>query len=263
MRSLPVVEVSDPTLRQRWQAARTRLGLALVGLPGLVVVLCAGMVVSRGGFEWWAALPVLGALVPASVGVFLAVSPPRWVAAVLGIGAGQFVLGVLPAYAVAGGEGVAPLLFGLFWGVFPAGIGLAHGAYRKLGAPLIPALGDTPLEIRVGARYAVLKADSIVLGVTVGSQHLIVHARRHAPLGRGLTQGQMSVPLRAVRTVRVVALQGSGPWFALSDGTQLLTTPGPAVAVEGPRGDLLIPTDDAVVLAELLGRRVRFAHTAR
>jgi hypothetical protein len=262
VRSLPVVTVVDPALGRRWRSARVRLGLALGGLPGLVAVLCAGMVVIGGRFEWWAALPVLGALVPVVVGVFVAVSPPRWVGAVVGLGAGQFVLGVLPSYAVGGGEGVVPLLFGLFWLLLVAGIGLAHSAYRTLGTPLIPALGDTPLEIRAGARYAVLEADSIVLGVTVGRQHLTVHARRHAPLGRGLTQGQMSIPLTAIRAVRVVLLQASGPWFALSDGTRLLTTPGPAVAVEGPRGDLLIPTDDATALAELLHRRVRFAHTA-
>ncbi|MFC5290707.1 hypothetical protein ACFPM7_26945 [Actinokineospora guangxiensis] len=263
MRSLPAVTVVDPALGQRWRRARVRLGWALIGLPGFVAVLCAGMVAVGGRFEWWVGLPVLGALGPVVVGGLVAVSPPRWVGAVVALGAGQFLLGVLPSYAVGGGDGVVPLLFGLFWVVFAVGIGLAHSAYRTLGTPLIPALGDTPLEIRVGARYAVRTADSIVLGVTVGGQHLTVHARRHAPLGRGLTQGQMSIPLTAVRAVRVVLLHSSGPWFTLSDGTDLLTTPGPAVAVEGPHGDLLIPTDDATVLAELLHRRVRFAHTAR
>jgi hypothetical protein len=259
VRSLPAVTVTDPFLRARLRGARVRLGLALLGFPGLAVLLCAGMVAS-GRWSAWAGLPVLGALAPALVGGLVTIAPPRWMVAVFGIGAAQFVFGVLPSYAMAGGTSVAAVLFGVFWPAYVVGIGLA---YSSLGRPLIPALGDIGLEIRLGARYAVLRPDRIILGVTVGREHLAVYARRHGPLVRGLSEGGFSVPLRAVRGVRVVLLGESAPWFALSDGTPLLTTPGPAVAVAGPHGDLLVPTDEAAALAELVDRRVRFAHVVR
>lgn len=257
-----------PTLRERFVAARSRLAWAFTWLPGAVVVACAAMAlvaaVGRERFDWWLVLPVVGALLPFVACQVARVEPPRWPRTAFLTSAGQLLLGAIPSYGMAAATASVPALplFLLAWASLIAAVPVARGAYLRLMTPLTPELGSTPLELRFGVRTAVERADTITTGVTVGLTHVVAHARRHAGYTFG-SPNQVTVPLREIVGVHVVAVPTTRPWLSLADGTRLLATPGPAVELRTPAGGFVIPTDDAPLLAGLISRRRSFSgHTS-
>lgn len=203
----------------------------------------------------WSAVAVFGAAIPLIWAVAGKFEPPTWGKTALLVGAGQLILGAIPAYGLSASSATLPL-FLLAWVSLFAGLPLATSAYRTLTLPLVAELGSIALELRFGVRVSISHADTITCGVTVGATHVVGHARRHAPYSAG-SPAQVAVPLAAIQDVRVVLLSTPQPWLALADGTALHTTPGPAVAVRTPMGEFVIPTDDASVLAEIVRRRTR------
>lgn len=251
---------ASPALRARLDGVRSRLAWTFTVMPAAVVVACAAMVAiaaaTQGRFDWWLALPVAGALVPFVVSQVAHVEPPRWPHTAFLTAAGQLLLGAVPAYGMAAATASGPALplFLLAWASLIAAIPLARGAYVRLLTPPTPELGVLPLELRFGVRTAIERADSITTGVTVGRTHVVAHARRHVPYSRG-NPTQVAVALAEITGVRVVALPAMVPWLSLTDGTRLLARPGPAVELTTRGGRFAVPTDDAAMLAELIGRR--------
>jgi hypothetical protein len=268
LNALTVQGAVDPGLRERVARARRLLSWAFGWLPGAVVVACAGMAVvaavGRQRVGWWLVLPVVGALVPFVIGKVTRVDPPRWPHTTFLTAAGQLVFGAIPAYGIAAGTANAAALplFLLAWANVIAGIPVCRAAYRALMLPLAPALGSLPLDLRFGVRVAIEQADTITTGVTVGLTHVVAHARRHVPNSQG-NPAEIAVPLGHITAVRPVVLDAIRPWLSLSDGTRLLATPGPAVALRTPTGEFLVPTDDAGQLAEIIRRRCALASPRR
>ncbi|MCG8916704.1 hypothetical protein L6E12_12970 [Actinokineospora sp. PR83] len=258
MRSLSARGV-EPGLAARWRRSRALLAGAFGWVPGAVVLACAAMaLVGDRPVGWWSALPVLGALVPAVVLPAARVDPPSW-AKVAWLGsAGQLVLGAIPAYGVAGGVAALPF-FLVAWAALPTAFLVGRSAYRTMMLPLVAELGSTDLELRVGVRIAVERADLITAGATVGRTHLVLHARRHAPNSAG-SPARVAVPWVEVLGVHVELLAQLQPWLSLADGTPLLARPGPVVVVRTARGAVLIPSDDAQAVVGIVDRRVRRAH---
>ncbi|SHF82201.1 hypothetical protein [Streptoalloteichus hindustanus] len=274
-RALP--GLSDPRVAQvlqpRWDRARPRLRTAAVWLPvvqcGLVLAMLVTAALGRaGGSAWWV-LPVAGGLAPAVLSWALAgrsglFDPSSWARTAFLVGGCQLLLGGVPGFAIAANASDSALrvvviaLFALMWVSTVVGCVLASQAHGTLVRPLVPELGSTWFRLSLGARFTVARADLVLASVGVEGDRIVWNAHKHRARSSGpqLSGAVGFDQLSAMWTVELPEHAPPRPWALLSDGTELLTTPGPAVVLRTPRGDQLLPVHDAATFVELVNRRI-------
>ncbi|MCP2256987.1 hypothetical protein LX15_000670 [Streptoalloteichus tenebrarius] len=262
---MPLVPVSVPgpvdpdvvaVVSRRWTRARPLLWWSLLGVPALgvaatvILVLVRGW--QRGSTSWWASLPAFAVVAPlvgnvvALRGDQLPWDTDRWGNRAARTGMLLALLGVGPAVGLVGGGAWT-------WALVPAfpvaAVVLAAVARRRLLVPLSPELGASAFTVALPLRgvcqgRVVLAADRVSWAVWEP--------------GGGGPAGE-EIPLRAVRSARATVLppeQPPLPWTSDRAGRPLFTDPGPAVLLSTTSGELLVPTDHALLLAELVGRRL-------
>ncbi|MCP2261534.1 hypothetical protein LX15_005260 [Streptoalloteichus tenebrarius] len=267
---------SDPraarALQPRWDRARPRLLAAAVWLPvaqvGLVAAMVALSLAERPAGSVWHVLPVAGAVVPAVVSWARMcrsglLDPSTWLSTAFLTHGCQLLVGVFPAFGFAlsgaspGQRLVAVALFASSWLALVAGCVLATRASRAVALPLVPDLGATWFRLVLGARFTLARPDLVIATVSVERDRVAWSARKHRSRSSGpsLSDAVALDQIRAMWTVSLSEQDGPRPWAWLSDGTALLTTPGPAVVVRTDHREFLLPVNDAETFVAMVNRR--------
>jgi hypothetical protein len=277
---MPVLPVATPVvldtraelvLRPRWRAARRQLLLS-VTMPGVVVVLCAGMLglTASGpeGFPGWAPVLLLGAFAPAVAFVWWiarsgVLDPASWLRVAFVVSGTQLLVGVIPSLGVAmnatsGAAGVgAGVLFALTWVCGAVCVLAARRAHRMLLVPIVPELGATAFHLTVALRFAITAPALVSARLEIGTDRLELTARLHRGRSRG-PRVETTMGFAELRQVAAIQLTGEPelrPWLTLPNGPVLYAQPGPALLLTSAAGQRMVPVPDAVVLAELIDRR--------
>ncbi|XVV01256.1 hypothetical protein ACQPW3_28085 [Actinosynnema sp. CA-248983] len=275
--SQTVPTVADPRvdrlLRPRWHRARTRLLWSTVVFPFPVVAICLVFLGLAAGARGWAALPVLGAAVPAVAAAFRVrgrglTDPPSWLRTAFLVAGCQLLLGVIPGYGIAAntasgpGAAVAGGLFALAWVCAGGSCVAAHRAHRTLLTPLVPELGATGFRLAVPARIVVTTPVLVSASVAIGVDGVEWSARFHKGRSSG-PRVDFAVPFARLHDVVAVTLPPEPalrPWVTLPDGTVLYAQPGPALLLRTDSGEWMVPVHDAALTRELLlSRKGRWA----
>lgn len=248
-----------PALAPRLAAARRLLALS-VSMHVLVVVLCTVALAWAAPGWWAAALPVAAAVPPLAMLVWLrrgVLVPAEWVKAAFLVGGVQFLVGVVPVLGFAGAAGAA--LFPLAVAADVVAVVAARRAHAALLRPLVPGLGATAFRIVVPVRFAIDRPAPVSARFEVGTGRLGWTARRHRGRSAG-PEARTVVPFDRLRRVEAIVLEGEVTrlhWLTLPDGTVLYARPGPALRLVLADRELVVPVDDADVLAALVDLRLR------
>lgn len=255
----------DRVLRPRWHLARTRLLWSAVVLPFTVVAICLVFLTLATGARGWAAVPVLGAAVPAAVGALRlrgrgVTDPPSWLPTAFLVAGCQLLFGVIPGFGIAvntatgAAAGVAYALFASAWPCAAGSCLAAHRAHRALLTPLVPELGATGFHLSVPARIAITAPAPVSASIAIDTDGVRWSARFHKGRASG-PRVDFGVPFARLRDVAAVTLPPTPalrPWVTLPDGTVLYAQPGPALLLRADSAEWMVPVHDAVLIRELL-----------
>lgn len=261
--------VHDPhaasVLQPNWERAQVRLHIGLVVCPLVVVVVAATLVAitaAVGDFREWTLLAIAGSALPAAI--LLAVvrkkvtAPHTWLLmAILG-GAGQVILGVIPAVAASLPAAPAVSTAGLVLegALVVSGCVLSYRAMRTLLWPLRPELGRTAFTITLRAR---IQGPGLLAGTVLITRDGIEMRATSRRLAGGRSHAWFRLDaeqLAGARPDTLPAAAGNYPWLRLSSGAMVTARPGPIVVLAARGGEHILPVNEATACAELLQHRI-------
>ncbi|MFF2087802.1 hypothetical protein ACFVVM_28825 [Nocardia sp. NPDC058176] len=199
----------------------------------------------------------------------------RWTLSALGFGLLQVAVGVgagLGADVMVGGPGLSAAL------LVPGGLGLslaaaltAGFASKRMLRPLVPELGAIDQEVLL-ARQTAFLTDFIprlgrvrqVTTVAMADRIQVLHIDGNTQLDR-TTESIPYTEIAAAHPITLTADHRAHPWFISASGYPWYPTGDRAIRINtGHRAtNLLIPTTDADVIADIINTRVRRAKQVR
>lgn len=283
-----------PELAREWRSIRRRLLTAFVWCPILVgtlaIVAVVPIWVGSGATMWSWIPPVSVAVVAIPVGLVLSrggIANARWWRPVAFYSTTlQVVLGpagalVLMALGVDRDAPTWMIRFAYTSALIVpiASMIAAHFALDKLYPPTTGEWGEVRIDARFDLRY---------LGHPAGHVENARHKSLEQILSMTVSDDSVSIAVGSTRSVVVLAFADSGtytriplsdildsrsvtlgqevlsaPWMILRSGTPIWAAPGEAVQLRARGGEFVVPVDNANVVADLIGRRVRRASQRR
>ncbi|GAA0582215.1 hypothetical protein HPO96_08480 [Kribbella sandramycini] len=178
--------------------------------------------------------------------------PDRWASVGAITGSTAALFGVFSTIVIGG-----PALFCVPAAVIGGVIGFLIGRWgeHQLLRPAVAGLGDTPYELNFRIRGINR------LRLTVGDTSVTLRAtvRARSADGDNTRENIQDVPLSVLKVWDTTLAGGEELEYPIRLDRTPVSTPGPALVVQTLATEWILPHDEAVVLAEILNRRIAAA----